>query len=323
MTSPSPASDVEFEVAFSFLDHDHALAIQLADLLRDRMRVFVYSEQQKDLAGRDGLEEFSTIFRRKSALCVVLYREGWGQTRWTRVEETALKSRGFERGWQFLLVVVLDNSPLPDWLPPTKIWFGLDQYGVQAAAAVIDARVQEAGGTVHQESAREKATRLAHEAQRNEERELFLRSVNGVQAAKRELDNLFDHLEREAAAINQLGGTKMDLVRRDAFVVALRTPLSSITFGWAQQFGNSLEGSYLVIRELDGTYFFGRNEAENAERNSVHAKFDVAATGELGWRKHDEPERFYSTAQLAEHYLKRILESPDRAESSREDFYST
>jgi hypothetical protein len=46
------ASDqYKYEVAFSFLAQDEALATGLNDLLQDRLATFLYSERQKEIAG--------------------------------------------------------------------------------------------------------------------------------------------------------------------------------------------------------------------------------------------------------------------------------
>jgi hypothetical protein len=46
----------EYEVAFSFNALDEGLATQLNDLISDRMKTFLYSERQREIAGRDGQE---------------------------------------------------------------------------------------------------------------------------------------------------------------------------------------------------------------------------------------------------------------------------
>ncbi len=67
-----------YDVAFSFLGQDEALARKLVEHLRDRLRVFIYSdaERQTKLSGRDGEEAFARIFGRESRTVVVLYRQG-------------------------------------------------------------------------------------------------------------------------------------------------------------------------------------------------------------------------------------------------------
>ena len=84
-----PPEDFEFDVALSFLAKDEPLALRLADLIRERLRTFIYSKEQEQLAGRDGEEKFAQVFGRGARIVVVLHRQGWGTTPWTRVEMRA------------------------------------------------------------------------------------------------------------------------------------------------------------------------------------------------------------------------------------------
>lgn len=61
------------------------------------------------------------MFFRRSRLVVVLYREDWGETRWTRVERTAIEDRFLRDGADFLLFVMLNSADAPPgWLPETR-----------------------------------------------------------------------------------------------------------------------------------------------------------------------------------------------------------
>jgi hypothetical protein len=65
----------EYDVAFSFHSLDENTAFQLNDRLQDRYRTFLYSEQQKVLAGRNGEDAFNEIFSKKARFVVVLFRK--------------------------------------------------------------------------------------------------------------------------------------------------------------------------------------------------------------------------------------------------------
>lgn len=91
----------EYDVAFSFHAQDESIATQLNDLVADRMKTFLYSERQRDIAGTDGLEKFSEVYGKSARLVVVLYRPEWGETPWTRVEQEAIRQRAFNSGWDF------------------------------------------------------------------------------------------------------------------------------------------------------------------------------------------------------------------------------
>jgi hypothetical protein len=76
----------DYDVAISFLSADHGTAVALRELLAPSLRVFEFSSRQEELAGKDGLVEFRKSFRSAARLVVVLFRPGWGETPWTRVE---------------------------------------------------------------------------------------------------------------------------------------------------------------------------------------------------------------------------------------------
>lgn len=143
------SDDFKYEVAFSFLQDDEPLALEIADRLRDRVKVFIYSENQKELIGRDGIDQFTSVFREEARVVIILYREDWGQTKWTRIEETAIKNRFPDEGYDFLLIAPLDSPiKLPKWYPPAWIWADVRRYGVDGVASVIENRVQAIGGSV-------------------------------------------------------------------------------------------------------------------------------------------------------------------------------
>ena len=98
-------NSVDHDVAISFLASDEPLALEIADGLVG-FNVFVYSKAQEVIAATDGLETFGQVFRNGSRTQVVLYREGWGTTQWTRVEELAVRDRCLEDGFENLVFVI-------------------------------------------------------------------------------------------------------------------------------------------------------------------------------------------------------------------------
>src|SRR5208337_180417 len=104
------------------LQQDEPIALDLYERLSPNFDVFVYSKKQEDLAGTDGTESFRKAFRQDSRLVVVLYRDGWGETPWTRIEEGAICDRFLKEGWSWLLFIMTDSrSTHPPWLPETRI----------------------------------------------------------------------------------------------------------------------------------------------------------------------------------------------------------
>src|SRR5690348_736107 len=105
MTEPT---GFEYDVAISLRHPDRALAERLCDLLAP-MSVFFYRRNQEQIAGGDGVETFSRMFRTESRLNVILFREGWGEGGYTGVESTAIRDRGLTDSFKSVFVIVLDG----------------------------------------------------------------------------------------------------------------------------------------------------------------------------------------------------------------------
>ncbi len=53
------SGDCKYDVAFSFLQRDEQLAIDITDRIQNRVKVFIYSEQQKELIANDGVDAWT------------------------------------------------------------------------------------------------------------------------------------------------------------------------------------------------------------------------------------------------------------------------
>jgi hypothetical protein len=60
--------DFEYDVAFSFLAQDESVAAELNDALCERVKTFLYSKRQEQLAGTDGEKTFNAVFGEKPAV---------------------------------------------------------------------------------------------------------------------------------------------------------------------------------------------------------------------------------------------------------------
>src|SRR5262249_39891040 len=161
--------ETSLDVAISFLARDEPYAAELHAKLEQTLQVFFFPRQQEELAGTDGLESMRTPFL-ESRVAVVLFRHPWGETPWTRVEETAIKDRCLANGWNSLLFVTLDKaSKLPIWLPNTHIRFSSQDYPIEELVGAIKVRVQESGGTISRPDAFATAKRIKAEAELRED----------------------------------------------------------------------------------------------------------------------------------------------------------
>ncbi len=86
-------------------------------------------------------------------------------------------------------------------MPKTRLWFGLDRFGLTGAAAVIEARIQELGGEPRVESITDRAARLQRAHELDEAKKRFRESELGVGEAKGAFNRLTTALEAKSAEI--------------------------------------------------------------------------------------------------------------------------
>jgi hypothetical protein len=299
----------KYEVALSFLEEDQQLALRIADRIRDRVNVFLYTEKQGVFAGTDGVDQHSQIYSEESRVIVILYREGWGQTPWTRVEETAIKNRAFDEGHNFIVFVPLDDSPKPKWLPKTRIWVGFDRYGIDGIAGAIEGAVQAEGGTVRNESAAEFAVRVERELSFESERANWRSSAQGISSAKQEVITLFDELNRIAKEINSQTEKLQIALRRGNEICNLFCSGLEMQFVWASKYLNTLDNSQLYIKIIKahsiGNYIINRGEPHIIQDVQYDIEMDTGRR--IGWREVTGEKRFLTSGELADFWLKNLL----------------
>ena len=299
--------EFNYDVAFSFVQADEETAQSLADALADRFRVFIYSREQRRLAGTDGMESFSNVFAAEVRVVVILYREGWGETPWTRVEQTAIRNRAFEEGFDFALFVNMTESmSLPAWVPKTQIYYGLRRFGHVGAASVIESRVEARGGEPAVESALDLAERLRRAEEQATDRATFLNSPKGVEAASVEIKALFEELVRLCQLLGQQSPTQsIRVVKSEARYLVLFSAGYSLTLTWILEWANELDGSGLHIRVFRGAAGdYGSSKLRSVSEDA----FDLdVLSGAHGWRGREGERRFLSSVELADLALRSLL----------------
>ena len=312
-TMESP--EYKYDVAFSFLAQDEALATELNDLLQDRVRTFLYSKKQGEIGGTDGEKSFNAAFGEEARLVVVLYRKGWGETPWTRIEETALRNRAFEHGYDFVKFIPLDDPPdVPKWLPRTQLWVGLRRWGVSGAATVIEARVEELGGEPHEETVTERAARLDRSLKFQEKRKNFLNSEEGVRAAKEEFEALYKELGQLVASVKESASSFSFTLKRERFQIVVIGPGSSLSIDWQYHALNNLDNARLDV-SIWNTHppfpgIWHPFEDPKKLRNQRFT-FDLLPNEQHCWKLSGSGSRTYTTKDLASFVLKSCMDHVD------------
>jgi hypothetical protein len=301
----------KYDVAISFLSRDEQAAQALYDSLSPNFEVFFYPRNQEELAGTDGIDSLRQAFRNESRVVTVLYRDGWGQTPWTRVEEDGIKDRFLGEGWHWLLFIMLDNaSTAPKWLPERKIRLSFQDYGHEQAVGAIKARIQEVGGIVRRDDAIQRARRVEKILAARSQRESMLMR-DGLPAARAEARIVFDEMAR-----------LVEQIARDSPALGLKFGQEAIRFvittGRASAnillpFAATPNSARLILRtwrgrlQLPGEGRLAR--LREPEEQDVHS-FLIDFKPQCGWcwRSTIDPSPYFTSTELADFCVSTFLD---------------
>jgi len=275
--------------------------------------LFLFTQNQKELIGEDGLDAFGQTYSKESRVVVVLFRAGWGETRWTGVEDRAIRDLYLNGGWRRIIVFSLDGSK-PSWIPDSYIWAG-DRYGgLPTLAAAIERKVQEEGGQVGEEEPLALAARVTKEQAAEERREQRRFTQEAVQAAgvelqkielrMRELTNAFSSENPNILAFSNVSG-----------VSTLRTSEVAVGLLWEGAAMNSIRGAELqlhqTIHEL-GAFGWNERNARILSRSGLYLIED-----ERTWMWVDADGVRRSSSEVAEDAFRRLFEEHRRRKKVR------
>lgn len=309
------ADTYEYDVAVSFLHKDEGVALQIHSRLSPQFSVFVYSKRQEELAGTDGLESFRVAFREKTRLVVVLYRKGWGETPWTRVEQTAITDRCLAEGWEFLLFVMLDDGDAPPkWLPKSEIRLSFQQYGLEQLLGAIKLRAEKLGSAPHVETAIDRAKRLQNDSDLRAERQRRL-DQDGREAVDREYGAI------AAAAVRKINESRQHLsdgkveaaVGRDGVLTMRAQNVSVSTYLYITY---PVTDTRMIVQLWKGRLMlptesgFYRREPKVVRESKFF--FDYQSANGWCWHPGGRSSEILTSEELAEHLVIELFNLQDR-----------
>jgi hypothetical protein len=245
------APSFEYEVAISFHSLDEGLATELCDLVQKSSKTFLYSKKQEVLAGTDGETTFNRVFGEQTRLVVVFVRKEWGETPFTRIEQTAIRNRAFDSGYDFTFFIPTDACKLPSWVPKNRIWCALDRFGLEGAAGAIEMRLQELGGEPTVESTIDRAARFQRAREFDAVREKFDHSIEGVEQADQAFTSLVEDIAGLASELSTTGGHLRNLrviKNGQMHECALGGLGIEMKLYWYRPYANVLRGNELTVR---------------------------------------------------------------------------
>jgi hypothetical protein len=241
----SDAADFDYDAAFSFLAPQETLARRLSKALQP-LKTFVFTERQADVAGKNGVDAYSRIFKEKTRLGVILHSAGWGQTAYTGLEEMALQELANRTRYEGVLLVKLDESDTPVWFPHrVELYLDFQRYGFNETVGIIRRRIEERGGVLRPETTLERETRLANERVVKHARKNRLFS-EGFRAVKTEMAGAFASIEAGAGAIaTATGDLRFESGATDTLCTVCN-PVCSMVIWWEEDL-NSMDDSCLHV----------------------------------------------------------------------------
>ena len=308
----------KYDIAISFLSADEKIAEALYKRLSTTLSVFFFPRRQEELAGTDGLESMRVPFLDESRVVVVLYRDPWGKTPWTRVEQTAITDRCLKDGWQSLFFVVLDRtSELPVWLPHTHVRFNYEHYGLDEATGAIKARVQEHGGTIKKEDALTHARRVQSEAEYLAEKSRHFSDMRWIQEIVR---------PRVAGVLAQTSSLCAKAVEETTLPIRSRADQSksimtngrvSLIASWSQTYSNQLSSARLIVCEFNGRLALPEERLAHPwgqphELRRSKFMIDLSSTYDICWVQENEQTMRYTDKELADKIVHLFLDLVSR-----------
>jgi hypothetical protein len=304
-----------YDVAFSFLQQDEGVALEIADKLGEPYSTFIYSEKQAELAGKDGEEKFNRVFGAEARIAAVLYRTGWGDASWTRIERTAIQNRALEEGYDFTVFIMLEaGTSLPPWVPKTRIWYNYHKFGAKGAAASLENRISEMGGNCRRETVGEQASRFERNLLAASRRRQFLESEAAVGPAEAEVTSLISEIDALAKQITKDSPVFRISVKLGGLSILLKVAGFLLRVEWHRPYSNSIMHSVLRTALLESEREFGiilRNSNYRTHFDNMF-QFSLNESDESGWRHDSAQEGFFTSSELADDLIRKLIEKVER-----------
>jgi hypothetical protein len=304
----------EFDVAISFVRGDLDLALDFAERLSPELRVFVHSRDRETLTAADGAEAARTVFRERARLTLLLHRSGWGATAWTAAEEAAIRERCNATNYRSLVLVNLEGSAPPDWLPEGYLQFDLQAYPIEQLIGVIKARAQELGAQLQQASLTDRAAALEQRRAFDSETARLLEGGTAAWVAAREA--LVGAIQEQAGETAARTGWEIEYgpgATIGGFVVVLQG--QSIQLADCELERDSARRAYLELREYDTRLAVERPGQSSTARPAPEVarvtRIELRRRPALGWCWQIDG-KVRPTAEAAEAVLEKLRERVER-----------
>ncbi len=303
----------KYDLGISLRDTDKAIAEKLVSKLRDKYNIFFYPENQKNIAFRDGVELLPNVYRYESRAVLIFLRSDWGKTKWTKVEEEAIRARVFDEGTGFVLGVRMEKMQAPAWLPNTYFYHDFEKFDEDILFGAVVGKLSELEVEIRELSAIELAKKQADEnnwRQIRQQRLFSIEAENAYAEAATELDRL---LEEQIREINpNFGNYPIQIERQRELINLVRYPCGVLVYRHIDD--NHEFPHQLLIREVDGVVsLFGNWQSPVPIRNKQMIEYGIDVDKESNWFwTNIKTREAASTAGIVNDMLKKLIDRSGR-----------
>lgn len=144
-------NNYEYDVAFSFAGEDREYVEKVAELLKDKIRIFYDRFVEFDLWGKNLYEHLSEVYSKKSKYVVMFISEYYSKKLWTNHERQSAQERAFNENREYILPSRFDNTKIPGVLETTG-YIDLTKINENKFAEIILKKIKEHKTEIHDES---------------------------------------------------------------------------------------------------------------------------------------------------------------------------
>jgi len=300
MTVGAILKDYKYEVAISFCVDDEQVAQGISDLISDKYPIFLYSKYQELLVGQDGVDIFTKVFKEDSRIVLILYREKWAKTPWTKVEENAIRERIFEEGTDFTVFISMDGNK-PSWLSNRLIYQNYGRFGIDGIGAIVDKKIEEFGGIIREETIADQVGRQKREIARKKRAENYLLSAEVGFDHTNEINKIYKLLDKHVEELQNAGLPYDFSSSRNQLMYSIFGIQWGLTFVKMQHFR-------LKVYFGDEDHYRSKPNRPGKKANEILYSIRLNDSETIGWGKLNSQEDFKTSEELIISWVKEFLE---------------
>ncbi|HEX6981300.1 MAG TPA: hypothetical protein VF181_00930 [Balneolaceae bacterium] len=239
---------------------------------------------------------------------MVLYRENWGKTKWTRVEENAIKDRCFNKGFNFLLFVPLEKNDLPVWIPETLIYYDYQNFGLKNLIPVLHSHLKRNGVEEQKDDLDGLVSKIDDDLSYQKKLESYVWDEQSVQDFKNGVRKFKESLSQKAESLTEKYENIHVSVKEERDHLRVIYNGNQLVIYHRLGATNTIRKSYIRFRLMNGIHT-GYHDL-GTEPKLIREKEYTPSIDRLGnfvWKLNENKN--FTTGELLEKHLKELINS--------------